>query len=86
MAAPKTGGVTAIQRFDGALNLNVHLHTVLPDGVFDLSGSGPARFVALAGVKQSRWPSSPARAEPCSIAAGSDHGPLLAPLPLRCEP
>ena len=48
VAAPQAGGVTAIQRFGGALNLNVHLHSVLPDGVFDLSGSGPARFVALA--------------------------------------
>lgn len=48
VAAPQTGGVTAIQRFGGALNLNVHLHTVLPDGVFDLAGSGPAPFVALA--------------------------------------
>jgi hypothetical protein len=46
--APKTGGVTAIQRFGGALNLNLHLHSVLPDGVFDLSGSGPPRFIPLA--------------------------------------
>ena len=46
--APKTGGVTTIQRFGGALNLNVHLHSVHPDGVFDLSGSGPPRFIPLA--------------------------------------
>jgi hypothetical protein len=39
--------VTAIQRFGGAINLNVHFHTLVPDGVFDLSGDGPARFVPL---------------------------------------
>ncbi len=27
--------------------LNVHLHTVVPDGLFDLEGDGPARFVAV---------------------------------------
>ncbi len=30
-----------------ALNLNVHFHTLLPDGVFLLDGDGPARFVPL---------------------------------------
>ena len=44
---PRTGGVTAIQRFGGALNLNVHFHTLVPDGVFALGEEGPARFVAL---------------------------------------
>ncbi len=44
---PQTGGVTAVQRFGGALNLNVHFHTLVPDGVFELAGDGPARFVAL---------------------------------------
>ncbi len=47
VAEPRTGGVTAVQRFGGALNLNVHFHTLLPDGVFDLSGAGPARFVPV---------------------------------------
>jgi hypothetical protein len=44
---PRTGGVTAVQRCGGALNLNVHFHTLIPDGSFDLSGSGLARFVEL---------------------------------------
>jgi hypothetical protein len=44
---PRTAGVTAVQRFGGAINLNVHFHTLVPDGVFDLSGDGPARFVPL---------------------------------------
>ncbi len=29
-ADPRTGGVTAVQRFGGALNLNVHFHTLIP--------------------------------------------------------
>jgi hypothetical protein len=41
---PRTGGVTAIQRFGGALNLNVHFHTLIPDGVFLAEGDGPAHF------------------------------------------
>ena len=30
----RTGTVTVIQRFGGALNLNVHFHTLVVDGVF----------------------------------------------------
>jgi hypothetical protein len=32
----KTGGVTVIQRFGSALNLNVHFHTLMIDGVYEL--------------------------------------------------
>jgi hypothetical protein len=31
---PRTGSVTVVQRFGGALNLNVHFHTLLLDGVY----------------------------------------------------
>jgi hypothetical protein len=31
----------------GTVNLNVHFHTLVPDGVFDLLDPGPARFVRL---------------------------------------
>ena len=44
-AAP--GAVTAIQRFGSVLNLNVHFHTLIPDGVFVTDGAGGARFVPL---------------------------------------
>ena len=44
-AAP--GAVTAIQRFGSVLNLNVHFHTLVPDGVFVPDGAGGARFVPL---------------------------------------
>jgi hypothetical protein len=47
VADPRTGGVTAVQRFGGAINLNVHFHTLVPDGVFDVEGAGPPRFVPL---------------------------------------
>jgi len=32
--APRVGAVTFVQRFGGALNLNVHFHCAIPDGVF----------------------------------------------------
>src|SRR5216684_4843608 len=45
--APQAGAVTFIQHFGGALNLNVHFHCVIPDGVF-VRESGSVRFVELA--------------------------------------
>ena len=45
--APQAGAVTFVQRFGGALNLNVHFHCVIPDGVF-VREDGAVRFVALA--------------------------------------
>jgi hypothetical protein len=44
---PRTGGVTFVQRFGGALNLNVHFHTLIPDGVFVVKDGAPAGFVRL---------------------------------------
>jgi len=32
--AGRTGTVTAVQRFGGGLNLNVHFHTLARDGMF----------------------------------------------------
>jgi hypothetical protein len=46
--APRTGAVTFVQRFGGALNLNVHFHCVIPDGVFVRDGEGTP-FLALSG-------------------------------------
>jgi hypothetical protein len=40
----KTGGVTVIQRFGSALNLNVHFHTLMIDGVYELRLGGPPTF------------------------------------------
>ena len=37
----RTGVVTLIQRFGSALNLNVHLHMLILDGVYTLEQNGP---------------------------------------------
>jgi hypothetical protein len=42
----RTGTVTVIQRFGGALNLNVHFHTLVVDGVFVRESDGSLWFVA----------------------------------------
>lgn len=45
LPAGHTGAVTVMQRFGSALNLNVHLHCLLPDGVFFRdSGTGKVFF------------------------------------------
>lgn len=36
----QTGAVTFVQRFGSALNLNIHFHTLIPDGVFVESEQG----------------------------------------------
>jgi len=41
---PQAGGVTFVQRFGSALNLNVHMHTIVMDGVFSVSGPTPVFF------------------------------------------
>jgi len=38
------GAVAVIQRFGGALNLNLHIHALVLDGVFAKDGSGVVRF------------------------------------------
>lgn len=47
VSEPRTGGVTVVQRFGGSLNLNVHFHTLVPDGVFTGNGDRPAQFTAI---------------------------------------
>lgn len=42
------GSVTWIQRFGGFLNLNVHFHALLPDGVFARSADGGHHFHPIA--------------------------------------
>ncbi len=44
--ASRPGAITFVQRFGGALNLNVHMHSVIPDGVF-VREDGRARFEPL---------------------------------------
>jgi hypothetical protein len=40
----RTGGVTAVQRFFSGLNLHVHLHALVLDGVFDRGEQDSVRF------------------------------------------
>jgi hypothetical protein len=40
------GAIVVIQRFGGGLNLNLHLHALVLDGVFTREASGRPRFVA----------------------------------------
>ena len=42
-----TGAVTLIQRFGSALNLNVHFHLLVLDGVYRREGEGRLRFVPV---------------------------------------
>src|SRR5690606_22693791 len=46
-ASGVTGAVTLIQRFGSALNLNVHLHMLVLDGVYRREGGGQLRFVPV---------------------------------------
>ncbi len=43
----RSGCVTVIQRFGGGLNLNVHFHTLVLDGVFIEGAGAPLRFRPL---------------------------------------
>jgi ribosomal protein S27E len=43
----RTGSVTLIQRFGSALNLNIHLHMLILDGVYADNGHGKLRFNRL---------------------------------------
>ena len=41
---PKVGAITVVQRFGGALNLNVHFHSIYTDGVFYEDEKGKEAF------------------------------------------
>lgn len=44
VADGRSGAVAILQRFGGALNLNVHVHALVLDGVFARDGAGILRF------------------------------------------
>ena len=51
--AAHTGAVTFIQRFGGALNLNVHLHILFLDGVYvdnEYESVARSKMMALAAI------------------------------------
>jgi hypothetical protein len=58
----KTGGVTVIQRFGSALNLNVHFHTLMVDGVYAVGPGGALVFHPLPAPTDADIPRSPTQA------------------------
>jgi len=50
VADGRGGGVAIVQRFGAALNLNVHIHALIIDGVFVADGAGGVRFCPAAPV------------------------------------
>lgn len=48
ISEPLCGAVTMIQRFGSALNLNIHFHVLVPDGVFFEDADGDIHFQPLA--------------------------------------
>ena len=64
---PKSGTVTAIRRCGSDLNVNVHFHTLMPDGVFVEAGAagGDARVPSAAATF---GPAAPPRAGRAGIA------------------
>ena len=44
----QTGAITFVQRFGGALNVNVHFHSLVPDGLFVPNSAGTLSFTPLA--------------------------------------
>jgi len=49
LAEGRTGAVTVVQRFGSALNLNVHFHSLAPDGVWVEGDDGELTFHPLRG-------------------------------------
>ena len=47
LAAPQTGAITFVQRFGGLVNLNVHFHLLVPDGVFTPTADDGLAFARL---------------------------------------
>ena len=48
MRRAQCGAVTFVQRFgSAAANLNVHFHSLVLDGVYEVTGAGPTRFHPL---------------------------------------
>lgn len=44
VADGRSGAVAILQRFGSALNLNVHIHALVLDGVFAATANGPPAF------------------------------------------
>ncbi len=78
--AGRAGGVVVIQRFGGAMNLNVHFHALILDGVFAATEDGTMQFHRAARlttldveeVLATIDPVVARRTRPCELAAEED--------------
>jgi hypothetical protein len=50
LSGGETGMVTSVQRFGGSLNLHVHFHTLVLDGVFVSDADGSCDVTTMAAV------------------------------------
>ena len=78
-AAP--GTVTAIKRSGSVLDLDVHFHTLVPDGVFVADGAGGARFVPCRPDRRRGGGGLRPRRAPYSSRAAHVLGLLVSPGP-----
>lgn len=93
IAKPEAGAVTFVQRFGSSLNLNVHMHVVFLDGVFDRDEQGRVRFHDAHRPRAKRWTQSCAAYRAgCSVGSSvraarrRPHAPLSRPARTsRCD-
>jgi hypothetical protein len=96
LAAPRTGAITLVQRFGGLVNLNVHFHLLIPDGVFTETDAGlmftllPAPtgrdLLAILDRVIRRVARRLAREQPDDAAADESPPELFAQIRLRLRP
>jgi hypothetical protein len=60
-AEAATGAITLIQRFGSAVNLNIHLHALMLDGVYQTGGEAGAPV-----FHQAAAPAASSHYKPCS--------------------
>jgi hypothetical protein len=93
--AGRSGSVTVIQRFGGGLNLNVHFHTLLLDGVFFEGQEGAIEFRPLPPPTDDEVGGVLARPLHCdrsagfagaTVRGGGLGGGLVGPLRRSCAP
>ncbi len=75
-ASAATGAVTLIQRFGSALNVNVHLHMLVLDGIYRRVGEGGLRFVPVPApsADELKWLAQRIARNPRPLAAQSAYG------------
>ncbi len=55
VAGGRGGAVAIVQRFGSALNLNVHVHALVLDGVYTVDRRGRLRFWRTRRIAARRW-------------------------------